>query len=147
MVAPHIQGIRHQIRVHRLVLLAFKGFPRPELECNHINGNKLDNRPENLEWVTASENVLHAFRLGLRVSPKAGSPGERNGRAKLTSEEVLDLRARKQRGEKLRGLAERFGISYSHAKTISARRAWSFLPEISPAEAGVHGEIQQQRKG
>ena len=50
--------------VHRLVLKAFS--PRSdadELQCNHINGSKMDNRLFNLEWCTVSENSLHAYRV------------------------------------------------------------------------------------
>ena len=62
--------------VHSLVLAAFSG-PRPQgLVANHINGNKLDNRPCNLEWVTPSENIRHAFRTGLNVSPNKGKFGK-----------------------------------------------------------------------
>lgn len=53
--------------VHRLVALAFLG-ERQGLEVNHVNGCKTDNRAENLEWVTHSENVAHAYRIGLTKS-------------------------------------------------------------------------------
>lgn len=46
---------------HKLVAMAFHGTPNdPKMEIDHINGNKSDNRPENLEWVTHSENCLRA---------------------------------------------------------------------------------------
>ena len=53
-------------RVHRLVLDAFKPTVNNELQCNHINGVKHDNRLTNLEWVSQSENMKHAFKLGLQ---------------------------------------------------------------------------------
>ena len=53
-------------RVHRLVLEAFSSTDNKGLQCNHINGVKHDNRVENLEWVSQSENMQHAFREGLQ---------------------------------------------------------------------------------
>lgn len=55
---------RKHMYVHRLVLSAYKG--DSELHCNHINGIKDDNRLENLEYCTASENMKHASTTGLR---------------------------------------------------------------------------------
>lgn len=52
--------------VHRLVAEAFLPPIQGKLEVNHINGVKTDNRAENLEWCTSSENKSHAFRVGLK---------------------------------------------------------------------------------
>lgn len=54
-------------RVHRLVATLFIANPDEKKCVNHINGDKLDNRVENLEWATHSENTLHAFKTGLIV--------------------------------------------------------------------------------
>lgn len=59
--------------VHRLVCLAFNPNPQNLAQVNHINANKLDNRPENLEWVSLGDNVrdfwhnpVHAKKQAIR---------------------------------------------------------------------------------
>jgi len=51
-------------KAHRLVLSAFIG--DSDLQCNHKDGNKKNNNVDNLEYVTAKENVIHAIKLGLK---------------------------------------------------------------------------------
>ena len=59
-------GNMKKANIHRLVAEAFIPNPDGKEEVNHIDGNKLNNVVDNLEWVTKSENALHAFRCGLR---------------------------------------------------------------------------------
>lgn len=59
---------RTKERVHRLVAMTYVPQIAGKPFVNHKDGNKLNNEPDNLEWVTCKENVQHAYRHGLMPS-------------------------------------------------------------------------------
>jgi hypothetical protein len=106
--------------VHVLVATAFIG-PKPSQkhQINHKNGDKIDNRVENLEWVTPQENVIHRCRV-----LKLGS-GERQHCAKLTAEKVRAIRARYAAGETQDAIAADFGVARPNISFIVRRKTWT----------------------
>jgi hypothetical protein len=64
-------NIGQRYKLHRLVATVFISNPESRPEVNHIDGNKKNNCVDNLEWVTRSENIKHAFRTGLNKANKS----------------------------------------------------------------------------
>lgn len=115
---------RYSKSVHRLVGEAFIGVPKKGMQINHKNGIKDDNRVCNLEWVTHSENIRHAFRTKLLVRPK----GEKNHNATLTNEQALEIRAMYPLGcFTKQEIADAYGVSFSCVKNILSRKTYSHI--------------------
>jgi hypothetical protein len=108
--------------VHHLVAAAFIG-PRPQgLHVNHRNGQKADNRPENLEYVTNAENTQHA-----RTVLGYDNSGPRNGSARFTEADVLEMRAMRLRGMSYQTIADHFGCGQKTAWDNVTGRRWGWL--------------------
>lgn len=61
---------KQNVLVHRLVAHAFiPNFDVNNLEVNHLDGNKQNNKVSNLEWITRSKNMLHAYKTNLKECP------------------------------------------------------------------------------
>lgn len=83
-------GKQVNVSVHRLVASSFIPNPFNLPQVNHIDGCKENNHVSNLEWVSASENILHAFRTELIIPARCD--GMHNNMAKLTNDDVAAIR-------------------------------------------------------
>lgn len=108
------------LSAHRIVWIALFGAIPADVEVNHKNLDKSDNRPDNLELTTHLDNIQHAMKLGV-VPPMRG---ERNGQSKLTETDVANIRAAFAKGEAKRSIARRFGVTPTHIRHIVSGRAW-----------------------
>ena len=108
--------------VHRLVAAAFLGPCPVGMEVNHLDMDKANNRPSNLEYVTRSENLRHRARAGI-------GRGSDNVASRLTEEQVRDIRAdyRRGGGPGYKALAARYDVSWEAIRNIIKRGAWGWM--------------------
>lgn len=117
-------AVRKDVSAHRAVWMAFSGPIAEGLEINHKNGIRHDNRLANLEVVTRSGNALHKFRINGYRKSDAPSPGILNGAAKLSEDDVRQIRALADTGLFQKEIGKQFGISQVMAGKIIRRENW-----------------------
>jgi len=100
------KGVRKKFMVHRLVAKAYIPNPENKPFVNHKNGNKQDNRLENLEWMTNRENCIHASVNNLRAT-------------KLSNEQVREIR--KIRNKTNQSIAMKYKVSRRYIGMIRKR--------------------------
>lgn len=113
--------------VHRAVALAFLGKPIGRNCVNHLDGNKQNNHPSNLEWTTQSQNMKHAWANGLCRGVKK-ELGDRHHAAKLTNDQVVEARRRYGAGERAKALAEEYGLTRTAMHSMLTGKTWGYLP-------------------
>lgn len=111
---------RQKFLVHRAVAITFIPNPCNKEQVNHKDGNRLNNRLENLEWCTNQENRDHALKYGLW-----DLRGEKNYQKKLSWKKVKDIRTRYLKGDiSLRKLEIEYGVCAQMIHDVIQNRAW-----------------------
>lgn len=106
---------------HRLVLTAFVG-PCPDgMEACHEDDDPGNNRLDNLRWDTRSANMRDRVRNG------KGNQGTRHHQAKLTDEQVREIRTRFKSGQCRHVLAAEFGVTERTVRSIGNDETWTHL--------------------
>lgn len=110
-------------KVHRLVAEAFIPNPENKPVVNHINGLKNDNRIENLEWCTLTENEHHAYNSKLM----RGAIGKKNGNSKYGKELILKIKYLLDEGIKPLEICKKLEVNEGLVRSIQKGRTWSHL--------------------
>jgi YesN/AraC family two-component response regulator len=113
------KGFNKKFKVSRLVALAFISNPENKEQVNHKNGNKLCDEVNNLEWNTRSENMKHAFKMGLH-----SQRGEQNAHSKLTRKQANQIRKLYKKDFSQKELAKKFNTNQSNISRIVNNIIW-----------------------
>lgn len=134
-------GHSNKKNIHAIVLESFVGQrPCSNHCCNHIDGNKLNNRLDNLEWVTYSENNSHAYRTGLKKPIKPDSQrfrersvqscSEGKGNVKLSSDQVRKIRRQwSEDNRTMRSLGREYNISHHQISNLLKGKSYTWVKD------------------
>lgn len=110
-------------RVHRLVAESFIPNSENKPQVNHINGIKNYNRVENLEWCSAHDNMLHAYKIGL-IKPLLG---ENKCNAKLKERDIIEIRNLYKNNISIKSLSEQFNVNTKTIFSIVNFKRWKHV--------------------
>jgi hypothetical protein len=116
------KNIKKTFSIHRLVAISFIPNPKNKLCVNHINGIKIDNTIENLEWVTHSENEIHSYKIGLKCFD-----GMKSHRAILNDNQVIEIKNRIKNGEKNITICKDYPVINKTISDIRRNKRWKHI--------------------
>ena len=122
----YLRGKRQAVSLHVLIASAFHGSRPAGLESRHLDGDRRNNRPDNLKWGTAQDNAND------RQAHGTTRQGSRVGTSKLTELDITEIRRLRRLGASYRELQTRFRIGHSNLWNILARRTWKHVEEDLP---------------
>lgn len=104
----YVRTVNRNYQLHRIVASAFLKNPLNKPCINHKDGDKLNNKVENLEWVTYKENAQHALKIGLSKLPK-----KNEGPLKYSNKECKDVLKRVASGMTYLEAGKKYLMPYS----------------------------------
>ena len=123
-------------REHHIISYFIFGHRMVGKQVNHLNLDRSDNRPLNLELCTGSENVRHSFASGLRKNNYG------NG-SNLNEVDIVSIRKRKRNGETLKSIADDYGVAFQTISKICNYTRWAHVPD-DPDLVGVDFDKYQE---
>ena len=118
-----VDGKQYHPGVHRFVAIAFISNPENKPEVNHKNGVKYINVVDNLEWVTTSENVKHAFDTGL----KSSILGSANSLSHYTDKQIHKVCKMLEKGISNKKISDKTGVDRKYITDIKKGRRWKHI--------------------
>ena len=118
-------GKQYHPGIHRFVGLAFIPNPENKPEINHKDGNKQNNRVENLEWVTTQENIQHAFDTHLKEAVK----GEDNSLSIYSEEQIRRVCELLEKKCRAKDISELVGVDRKYITDIKYGKRWRHIAE------------------
>lgn len=118
-VSIYNQGKVKIIKVHKLVAVCFIPNNLNKPHINHKDGNKLNNCVGNLEWCTASENLIHAYKNKLRFASGISNP-----KSKLKECDIFEIRESKLTQKEISKI---YNVDQSTISYIKSRKTWNHI--------------------
>ncbi len=118
---PLIKDKHRFYRIGKLIVQHFISNPQNKPCVNHVDGNKQNDKIDNLEWCTYAENNKHAYKTGLK-----SNKGEKQSHHLLTEKEIRQIRSLKNRLSQ-KEIAMQYNVDASTISNIMTRKNWTHL--------------------
>ncbi len=114
--------------VHRIIAQSFIPNPNNLPEVNHKDGDRLNNRSSNLEWVSSKQNKQHAIALGL-YKRLGQNPvrGARHPKAKFKEDDIILIRHMAECGDSYASIGRLFDTTGENISSIVRRKTWTHV--------------------